>query len=110
MEMTATLHIRRIHQWLSMFRKFRIELDGDVLGKIKNGGTQEFRISPGEHELVIGIDWVSSDPVKFRCDAGDQMWYACGHPTPTWRSAVSPANLVGSILIIPDRPPSSSGF
>lgn len=102
MARAARLHLRRIPQWLSIFRKFRVLLDGQEIDRIQRGVTRTYEITPGEHELIIKIDWVSSPTARFRCDAGEDVRFVCGHPTPTWRAALDPAQLVSNLVLIPD--------
>ncbi len=99
---TAYLHLRRVSQWLSRWRAFRVMLDGQCIDKIRNGVSRVYEITPGEHELVITIDWVSSDPVVFCCAEGEAVRFACRHPSPTWRAALNPHSLVSSIEVMPD--------
>lgn len=106
----AYLHVRRVNQWLSRFRKFRVKLDGAVIGKIKHGATGDFEISPGDHELVVSIDWVSSEAVAFSCKAGEHVRFVCGHPDATWRAALDPMTLVDTIAIAPDVICSMCGY
>lgn len=105
MDERATLHLRRISQWLSVFRKFRVVLDGAEIGRIKRGTTQTYEVAPGEHELVVKIDWVASEPVTFRCTAGEDVRFVCGHPTPTWQAALSPSQLVADLVVVRDAEP-----
>src|SRR5262245_4216054 len=98
----AQLHLRRISQAASYFRKFRVILDGECIDKIKRGASRVYEITPGEHELVMKIDWVSSEPVVFRCEAGQSVRFVCGHPSPTWHAALAPHLFVSAILLVPD--------
>jgi hypothetical protein len=99
----AYLELRREAQWLSMLRRFNVMLDGQRIDRIGRGAKRTYEIAPGEHELVVSIDWVSSTPVKFRVAAGQRVCYVCGHPTPTWQAALRPATLVSSIVVVPDN-------
>jgi len=118
LERSAYLHLRRVSQWMSRFRKFGVVLDGQHLDGIKSGAARVYEIKPGEHELAVTIDWVSSPAVVFRCEAGQHVRFVCGHPSPSWRSALTagvqagvglpPSTLVSSIDLVPDdaAPPS----
>lgn len=110
MDPTAHLHLRRISQWLSVFRKFRVLLDGREIGRIKRGATKTYEIAPGEHELIVKIDWVSAEPVTFRCEPGEHVRFVCGHPTPSWRAVLSPSQLVSDLVVVRDDelPPAGS--
>lgn len=99
---SAHLHLRRVSQWQSYCRKFRVELDGKRLDGIKVGASREYDIEPGEHRLVVSIDWVSSDPMTFHCGAGEHIRFVCGHPDPSWKVGFRPSSLVSSIDLRPD--------
>jgi hypothetical protein len=102
---SAYLRLRRISQWMSRFRKFGVMLDGECIDKISNGTARVYEISPGEHELVVSIDWVSSGPVVFNCPAEHEVRFVCGHPTPSWRAAFLPHTLISTIDLVPDDAP-----
>jgi hypothetical protein len=97
---TAHLHLERVSQWMSRWRKFRVVLDGQCIDKIRRGVTREYEIAPGEHELVVSIDWVASAPVRFRCEGGEHVRFVCGHPSPTWHVAANPGRLVSEIELV----------
>jgi hypothetical protein len=79
---SATLRVTRINQWISRFRRFRILLNGDVIGQVRNASVAEFEIAPGQHDLQVKIDWVASDPVTFVAEPGQIIEFECGHPAP----------------------------
>ncbi|GMU84613.1 MAG: hypothetical protein AMXMBFR47_44820 [Planctomycetota bacterium] len=108
MSASAHLHLRRIRQWLSVFRKFRVILDGSEIGRIKRGTTETYEVAPGEHELVVKIDWVSAEPVTFRCEPGEHVRFVCGHPTPSWKAFLTPSQLVSDLVVVRDPEPPST--
>lgn len=101
----AYLHVRRIAQWLSVFRRFRVLLDGRCIGRIRRGASGCYEIEPGGHALHVAIDWVESPAVPFQCASGEHVRFVCGHPDPTWRAALVPGTLVSEILVLPDPSP-----
>ncbi len=62
------MRIRRDTGWADKLRAYRILLDGQELGRIKQGETQEFEVSAGSHEIVAKVDWCSSAPMTFDLD------------------------------------------
>ena len=56
---------------------FIVEVDGSDLGKIGNGSTVTFGLSPGEHELRLRIDWTGSRRVSFRAEPGETVAFVC---------------------------------
>lgn len=99
----ATLHLRRSKQWMSIFRKFRVLLDGECIDRIPRGATRTYEITPGRHELQVTIDWVASPTVEFECETGQHVRYACGHPPPTL--TLNAYTLVSMIDLVPDDAP-----
>lgn len=58
-------------------RAYKVVLDGVVVGKVKNGETVEFALTPGKHVLHLKIDWCRSDIVEFDSAEGNER-YVCG--------------------------------
>ncbi len=53
--------INRIREFENRFRKIRIEIDGKLAGKIKNGEKKQFTVSHGKHYIQAKIDWCTSN-------------------------------------------------
>jgi hypothetical protein len=71
------IKIKRESGYVDRFRAYKVVLDGDVIGEIKNGQEVEFAISPGSHQLHLKIDWCRSNIVNFET-AGKLVNFACG--------------------------------
>jgi hypothetical protein len=63
--MMASLTIMRDSGYADRIRKYKVVIDGVVVGHISNGETKEFSVSPGRHHLCMKIDWCGSKPVEF---------------------------------------------
>jgi hypothetical protein len=55
-------------------RAFKVVLDGKAVARIKNGETIELDVAPGDHSLLLKIDWCNiveltadSEAVTYRC-------------------------------------------
>lgn len=59
------LKIKRTSEWLNIARDIGVYLDGEKIGVIGHGQTQEFEIEPGEHDLRTKIDWCGSKTLRF---------------------------------------------
>ena len=59
------------------FRAYKILLDGDVCGEIRNGQEVEIDIHDGHHRLYLQIDWGLSNTVNFEYD-GSLVTFECG--------------------------------
>lgn len=57
----STIQItRRTTYWVDILRAYRIYIDGQYVGKVRNGATAEFSVDPGLHEVFLRIDWCAS--------------------------------------------------
>lgn len=71
------LVIRRKKNYKDSLRSFKIYLDGNLIGKIKNGSTLSFDISEGPHVLKLKIDWCSSNEIEFNYSYKDDVSFIC---------------------------------
>ena len=53
----AALNLIRDSGWADYFRAYRILLDGKQICEVRNGATKLVFVSPGEHSLVVRVDW-----------------------------------------------------
>lgn len=61
----ARLVIERPRSLVSIYRNYKIIIDNEVVGKIKNGEKITVPIIEGEHIFYVKIDWVKSNVLKF---------------------------------------------
>ncbi len=64
--------------WTDRLRAYSVVVDGTDLGNIKNGENQEFPIAPGTHEIIIKVDWCSSNTITFVVKEGETLSFSCG--------------------------------
>jgi hypothetical protein len=57
----AKIIIHRKSAFSHRFRPFEIYIDGEKAGLIKNGGTEEFTVSPGYHKVHCKMSWYYSE-------------------------------------------------
>lgn len=67
----AKLIVTRSSEWTNRGRAINIYLDGQKLGPMKNGATQEFDIPDGIHSLQAKIDWCGSRNYSFMVTDND---------------------------------------
>jgi hypothetical protein len=58
-------------------RAFKVVLDGKAVARIKNGETIELDLAPGDHSLLLKIDWCRSNIVELTADS-EAVTYRCG--------------------------------
>lgn len=80
----AIMRIRRASEFADRLRAYKIVLDGDVIGTIKNGQELEFKVPSGRHQLRLRIDWCGSNIVDFEAQ-GEVMEFDCGSSLKGWR-------------------------
>ncbi len=76
--MAATLHLKRGGGWVDSIRRYRIEVDGNVVGNIGRNEEQVISVAPGSHRLRLCIDWCSSNTLDVAVSDGDSRWLSCG--------------------------------
>jgi len=59
------IRIKRDTGYADKIRAYKIILNGDVVGKIKDGEQVEIDVAPGNHQLKMKIDWCGSNIVEF---------------------------------------------
>jgi hypothetical protein len=69
--------LQRDSGYADRLRAYTVVLDGEVVGKIKNGQRLELNVTPGEHQLHLKIDWCRSNFVDFQFE-GAPVAFECG--------------------------------
>lgn len=66
-----TITVRRGDNWQDMMRKFKVLIDGEVVGKIGRKKSIDTEVSTGPHEVTLKLDWVESQPLTVDTSSGD---------------------------------------
>lgn len=74
----ATIKIQRTSELNNRLRDFRIYVDGEKIGTIKDGETKDFVVSSGQHSIAAKIDWCSSPEVSFNIKDTDTKAFKVG--------------------------------
>lgn len=64
------LRLNRTRAYADKMRAYKVVVDGDVIGEIRNGESMGFDVAPGSHNLVLTIDWCRSREVPFEASSG----------------------------------------
>ena len=67
----ALLRIARDSGYADHFRAYKVVVDGETAGEIRDGETKEFSISGGRHNLTLRIDWCGSKTIEFAVVEGE---------------------------------------
>jgi hypothetical protein len=62
--------VRRRRVFRFFLRGFKIQIDGVVVGSVRNGGVSSFHVPAGGHEVRATLDWQGSPPVAVQVPAG----------------------------------------
>lgn len=73
----AKIVIRRLGGYRDLIRSYKIVLDGEVVGKIKQKREATIDVAPGEHTLRMKIDWTGSPEIPFTISAGETLEFVC---------------------------------
>ena len=65
-------------------RKYKVIIDGDVVGKVRRGEEKSFPVAPGEHWVRLKIDWGSSQPVDVSLAEGQEVSLYCEPRAKPW--------------------------
>lgn len=72
--MATKIIINRKTEFINKTRAFRLFIDGKEMGKIKNGGSEEYLLEPGTHTLQAKIDWCSSAELTIGLKEGETLF------------------------------------
>jgi hypothetical protein len=61
----TNLTIIRDSGYADRLRAYRVVVDGSEIGRIRDGETRSFLVTPGKHRLPLKIDWCGSKQVEF---------------------------------------------
>lgn len=56
---------------------FRVELDGQVVGDLRQGDTLRLEVAPGEHAIRITTPLASSEKITLEVQNGHQVRFSC---------------------------------
>jgi len=84
------LRVQRQQQGSSGLLNWNIELDGEVIASVENGGTSVFEAAPGRHSLRIFYGSRSSLPLQVELHLGQEVVLGCRTPESLRLSLFSP--------------------
>jgi hypothetical protein len=76
--MATKIIISRKSEWINKRRDYKIFIDGSELGKLANGTSEEFTVTPGTHKLQCKINWCSSPEVELELKEGETKFLKTG--------------------------------
>lgn len=89
------IRIKRKHAMIDLLRAYRVLINDQEVGRIKNGKECEYAPQCGTHCLQLQIDWRFSNPVEF--DFKDELIeFECGNDFHGMRAILGVLNVFGS--------------
>ena len=78
----AKLIVKREKSFLSSVRKFKVILDGEIIGYVNNGEEAAFDVAGGEHIIQVGISIINgiSKKLKINIDQGEALMVVKPNP------------------------------
>ena len=73
----SALVIRRGKAYVDKARAYKVLVDGNEVGRIKNGEEAVYPLPPGRHELLLKIDWATSPSEIFELGPGQRAIFEC---------------------------------
>jgi len=70
----SRLVVRRSSEWMNRARSFKIMVDGQQAGTVKNGQSEDIAIASGMHKLFCKVDWCSSREVEIQAKPGETTY------------------------------------
>ena len=72
--MPAKIIVSRKSEFMNRTRGFKVLIDGEVVGKISNGKTEEYHVVAGSHTIECKIDWCSSEVYQVQAKEDDTIY------------------------------------
>ncbi|MBM6617997.1 hypothetical protein [Bacillus suaedaesalsae] len=90
----AKLTIKRDSQFANKMRSYTVFLNGEEIGKIKNGETFNYILEPGENTLYLQIDWCKSKEHSFQVTSVEEEHvFQCGSRLKGWKVFLASTSL-----------------
>lgn len=78
------LVLNRTKGYVDAARAYKILIDGQEAGRIKQGREVRLPVSPGQHQLQVKVDWAVSPPEVFDVGAGQAVRFTCRPNAKPW--------------------------
>ena len=78
------IRITRQRGWADNLRAYRVLLDGQIMGEIREGEIRQFPAAAGHHSLQLTVDWCRSRPVEFEVEDSAIVDFECASNVKGW--------------------------
>jgi hypothetical protein len=80
----GALIVRRDKGWSDKFRKWKVVLDGNEVGRLREGEEIRVDVPDGAHEIQMKIDWTTSAKIPFECGSDEEVRFICRPTAKPW--------------------------
>ncbi len=94
----AKLIVKREKSFLSSARKFKVILDGEIIGYVGNGEEAGFDVAEGEHIIQVGISMINGISKKLKINLTQNEALMVVKPNPVMWVILILAVIVGANL------------
>jgi hypothetical protein len=78
----GAIEVRRERRlWLDRLRAYRVLIDGEEVGAVRDGGSCVVWVRPGVHRVELRVDWARSEPRAVEVSRGRTVKLACRGPS-----------------------------
>ena len=74
----SQLRISRAGAWSDKSRAYRVRVDGQVVGEIRENAELVVPVAPGSRGVQLRIDWCSSPEIRVSLAQGETVDLSCG--------------------------------
>lgn len=67
--------------WADKLRAYRVLVDGQVAGEVREASTLVVAMTPGPHTVQLRIDWCTSPEIRVMAQPGRTLEASCGTST-----------------------------
>jgi hypothetical protein len=76
--MPAAIHVdRQAGGYTDRARAYKVLVDGEERGTVKQGEGVEIEVEPGSHEVQMRIDWAGSRTLEVDLTEGERAEFVC---------------------------------
>ena len=74
----ARIHVERESRaWMDRARAYKILVDGQEAGRVRNGQSVTIEVAPGAHQVQAAVDWARSPAVPVQLADGQEVRLRC---------------------------------
>ncbi|MDQ0230184.1 hypothetical protein [Metabacillus malikii] len=72
------INIQREASWSDKFRSYKVIVNEEEVGTIRQKETFQYPLKPGIHTLYLKIDWCRSEKFEFEIKEDETLNFQCG--------------------------------